>query len=148
MSNTQALMRPHAVARRLGLSAARVRQMDDELKPVRTDDGFRLYHPDEVERVAAAREDRRTTWRAFNAKTRGKSRDGRLVLEFKGLVHAPKGTQWRIPERNLSGAVAACEHVGREVYGHDHTLIAVPVGDVSTGLFLRGLSLGVELLIG
>jgi DNA-binding transcriptional MerR regulator len=50
------LLRPNSVARRLGVSAARVRQMDDVLRPLRTEDGARLYRADDVERVAGMRD--------------------------------------------------------------------------------------------
>jgi hypothetical protein len=56
---SQALLKGTAVARRLGLSAQRVRQMDDVLKPMRTEDGTRIYRADEVERVAARRDAQR-----------------------------------------------------------------------------------------
>jgi len=55
MSNTL-LLKPTAVARRLGVSAERVRKMDDVLRPMRTEDGTRLYRADDVERIAAARD--------------------------------------------------------------------------------------------
>lgn len=57
MSNV--LLKPQSVARRLGVSAARVRQLDDELKPMRTEDGSRLYAADDVERFAALRDVKR-----------------------------------------------------------------------------------------
>lgn len=49
------LLRPCSVARRLGVSTARVRQMDDDLRPLFTEDGARLYRVADVDRVLGMR---------------------------------------------------------------------------------------------
>ncbi len=56
---TQLLLKPKSVARRLGVTPARVRQLDDDLKPLRTECGARFYLADDVERYAARRDARR-----------------------------------------------------------------------------------------
>ena len=43
------------VARALGLSVERVRQLDEQLKPTRQANGQRRYDPADVERYAAGR---------------------------------------------------------------------------------------------
>jgi len=48
------------VARMLGVSDQRVRQLDDILKPDRTATGVRLYDPARIEKVAAKRAARKT----------------------------------------------------------------------------------------
>lgn len=52
---TGTLLEPAAAARRLGVSAWRVRKMDDLLKPMRTEHGTRLYHADVIDELAARR---------------------------------------------------------------------------------------------
>lgn len=49
------LLRTKSVARILDLTPTRVRQLDDELQPLFTEDGARLYRRADVERVAAMR---------------------------------------------------------------------------------------------
>lgn len=44
------------VARQLGLSVARVRQLDERLRPYHSADGRRLYDPDVVEAYRAERD--------------------------------------------------------------------------------------------
>jgi hypothetical protein len=51
-----------AAAERLGLSTKRVRELDDELRPIRVEGGSRVYRADAVDAVvrerAAARKDK------------------------------------------------------------------------------------------
>jgi DNA-binding transcriptional MerR regulator len=49
---------PTTVARRLGVSSQRVRQLDVELAPRRGDLGVRLYDAENVDRLAAIRRTR------------------------------------------------------------------------------------------
>jgi hypothetical protein len=49
------LLDPIAVGRLLGVSSARVRQLDAELRPLRTASGRRIYQRAAVERYAQAR---------------------------------------------------------------------------------------------
>lgn len=51
MPNTDdALLRPGTVARLLGVSSTRVRQLDRELEPLRLDDESRVYLQSSVDR--------------------------------------------------------------------------------------------------
>jgi DNA-binding transcriptional MerR regulator len=52
----EALLQVGSVARRLGLSVHRIRQLDDVLKPQRTLEGRRLYESALVDAYAAERE--------------------------------------------------------------------------------------------
>jgi hypothetical protein len=67
---------PTTVGRTLGVTSARVRQLDEELQPMRTADGRRVYHPATVDRLAAQREFARAmTADAFRvARHRGKEK--------------------------------------------------------------------------
>ena len=47
------------VARELGVSIERVRQLDDVLHPRRSETGVRLYDPERVDAFAGARAERR-----------------------------------------------------------------------------------------
>lgn len=49
------VMVPGDVARALGVTVRRVRQLDDELHPVQLDSGHRRYNPAVVARVAKRR---------------------------------------------------------------------------------------------
>lgn len=55
------LLPPHDVARRLGVSVARVRQLDAELRPVRLTDGRRIYELDVIQAYLAVRDARRAS---------------------------------------------------------------------------------------
>ncbi len=59
MSNV--LLKPTAVAARLRLGPQRVRQLDGDLRPLRTEDGIRLYLLDEVEAYAARRDHKKAS---------------------------------------------------------------------------------------
>jgi hypothetical protein len=54
------LMSPGDVARVLGVTSAHVRQLDDELEPIRLPNGHRRYRVDAVQKLAK----KRTTPRA------------------------------------------------------------------------------------
>lgn len=60
MTNAQ-LIQSGTVARILGVSATRVRQLDDELTPIVTAEGRRLYDPEVVHAFAARRDYRKAT---------------------------------------------------------------------------------------
>ncbi len=55
MPSIPTLLQPSEVARILGISGQRVRDMDDELKPMRLASRDRVYDPAVVERVRVAR---------------------------------------------------------------------------------------------
>ena len=83
-------------------------------------------------------------WTAHPATVRSRGA-GVLVLEIDGHVPVERGDSWRISERRISGRIESVRRVGREVRGHDYTVVALGVGPTSTGLFVRGLPLELEV---
>ena len=52
------LFSPNNVAKRLGVTPSRLRQMDEQLKPIRVVGGSRVYTLKNIDRVAGARDGR------------------------------------------------------------------------------------------
>jgi hypothetical protein len=61
MANTPQLIQSGTAARIVGVCATRLRQLDDQLTPVVTAEGRRLYDRERVEQYAARRDQRKAS---------------------------------------------------------------------------------------